>query len=362
MISDRIFKVEKLTDLKSQAAWKALLNNLGKGDVYLTPEYVLSTRFLDEGEVFVASLAGDEGEAVIYPFYRRRIPPPDSNSGLAGDYYDITTPYGYSGPLLTSPEKINTQFFKYFTEWCRDNRVITEFIRYNPFLENHRPTAAVTKTEIRSRIVYVDLARPLQEITDGFSSHHRRNLKNALKNNLAFREVNPENRLEAFISLYYQTMKKVEAKPFYFFPKEYFYSLKALMGPGFHLFAVDSDGVPVAMAICLSHHHRLHYHLGASDDRYLKLRPNNYLFYGIIQWAQARGFRIFNLGGGVTLDDALFSFKRGFSGHVLDFYCGKTVFDQKTYARLNEAARKSGNHKRESFYARTYFPIYRSQP
>jgi lipid II:glycine glycyltransferase (peptidoglycan interpeptide bridge formation enzyme) len=35
-----------------------------------------------------------------------------------------------------------------------------------------------------------------------------------------------------------------------------------------------------------------------SDDAYFKLRPNDFLMWNVIAWAQEKGYRLFDFGGG----------------------------------------------------------------
>ena len=54
-------------------------------------------------------------------------------------FFDFETVYGYSGPVSTSKDKY---FFKKCLEriqnYCLNNSLIAGFIRFNPYLQNHK--------------------------------------------------------------------------------------------------------------------------------------------------------------------------------------------------------------------------------
>ena len=87
------------------------------------------------------------------------------------------------------------------------------------------------------------------------------------------------------------------------------------------------------------------------------MRPNDFLKYEIIKWAKEKGLKNFVLGGGYGADDGIFQYKTCLAPKgVVDFYIGRTVFDQEKYQQLvdfraneNPACRTSG-----------YFPRYRA--
>ena len=348
-----IFKVEKINLTSDQ--WANRIENSPVSDIYLTPQYVYATRLISKGEPYIASLMQDDNNFVYYPFYLQEISLQHSSST---QLYDIVSPYGYSGPLINGDSNLASQFFDKFSQWCKENHVITEFIRYNPFLKNHSPAHASTTVELRNKIIYVKLNRPIEEIKNGFCSQHKRNLKKAIKGGLTFSEIDAEKHLDEFIQMYYHTMEKVDAKTLYFFSKEYFDTLYAVLKEHFHLFAVYHDDNIIAMAICLSLKDKIHYHLGASRQDHLTMRPNNLLFPEIMRWSQEHGFGLFNLGGGLSMDDPLFQFKNGFSKTEGEFYCGKTIFNPEVYDQLNELKRQEKGLSSEEFYSSTFFPLY----
>ena len=54
----------------------------------------------------------------------------------------------------------------------------------------------------------------------------------------------------------------------------------------------------IAAAIFLFCNNYLHYHLGCSDQKYLKMAPNHLLFHESALWGKRKGFTKLHLGGG----------------------------------------------------------------
>ena len=92
-------------------------------------------------------------------------------------------------------------------------------------------------------------------------------------------------------------MRRAEAADFYFFAPDYWESLVRL-GDRLVLVTADLAGEPVAAILCLATPPWLHYHLGGTADRGRAVGASNLLFYEAAEWARARGYERFHLGGG----------------------------------------------------------------
>lgn len=51
-------------------------------------------------------------------------------------YFDFATPYGYGGWLIEGNEDTSKLFDSYLS-WCKENGIISEFVRFHPVLKNH---------------------------------------------------------------------------------------------------------------------------------------------------------------------------------------------------------------------------------
>jgi GNAT acetyltransferase-like protein len=158
--------------------------------------------------------------------------------------------------------------------------------------------------------------------------------------------------LERFQALYDETMSRLGAGSFYFFPAEYWEQLLAL-GKRLLVLEALADGELAASLLCLAAPPWLHYHLGATSERGRQTGAANLLMLRAADWAKERGFRLFHLGGGVGAgEDSLFTYKERFApGETREAWIGKGVHDPVRYRELaGDEVRFEG-----------FFPAYRSR-
>ena len=290
--------------------WTGLLAELGLVDVYLTREYVEAACLLEPGRPLFLST----GEAVLAAILRK-------------DPTDVITPYGYGGP-------VGAGFWEQYENWCRENGVVTTFVRFHPLYANHRDAPAQIKVEPLGGTV----AWRLDEHTDlfeGMHRHHRRVARKALAAGVEATAAVAPDSLERFRSLYERTMDRREAAGFYYFPPEYWCSLETSLREHVILFEAEAD----AKLLCLAAPPWLHYHLGASSEAGRKLGASTLLFLEAARWAQELGYTRFHLGGGVGgARDSLYEFKLRFDpGGELEAAIGKAIHDEQAYRRLGGA-------------------------
>jgi hypothetical protein len=334
--------VSELTEIPA-GEWDALLDRLRLGDVYFRSAYLESAHLLGQGDPVFLHLGSASGD-VVFPLLVREAP---------GGRSDVGTPMGYGGPLAAGERPPADEFFAAYERWCSDHRVIATFARFQPALANQRLAEGRWRLEhIGHSIGWHVGGRSADEIAEGLDGHHRRAVRKARRAGI---EVTVEERprdLTAFVSLYEETMRRLDATPFYFFAEEYWVQLAGPLGDLLVRADALTDGEVVASIVCFASPPLLHYHLGASSERGQGLGANHLLFVETASWAAAHGFERFHLGGGVGgFEDSLFEFKRRFDpAGALPAYLGKAVHDEETYRTLSGVA--------EIDYA-GYFPAYR---
>jgi hypothetical protein len=265
---------------------------------------------------------------------------------VEGGHADVTTPYGYGGPVAIGREPPVGQFWEEYQRWCNANDVVTTFVRFHPLLANHRNAGPRVRVERVAGTVAWRLDQG--DLLERMHRHHRRTVRKAAKVGVeASVSVSPAG-LERFVRLYEQTMDRKDAAGFYYFPPEYWNALETGLRERIVLFEAGDD----AALLCLAAPPWLHYHLGASSEDGRKSGASNSLFLEAARWAAAQGYTRFHLGGGVGgRDDSLLEFKRRFDpGGMLEAAVGKAVHDESLYRSL-----AGGNAGLEGF-----FPAYRA--
>ncbi len=172
--------------LQDREQWLRELENVKESspDLHYRPEYCALFKDSGEARLFIYREGHD---SVIYPFLLRKV---NLIAGLEGkleqDLYDITSPYGYGGPLANpaAGEDVWDNFYRCFAEYCDRNNIITEFIRFHPLLGNHRLLKKHVEVEKVSSVVCVDLKRSDEEIWSGYERNNRKNIKKAYREGL----------------------------------------------------------------------------------------------------------------------------------------------------------------------------------
>jgi serine/alanine adding enzyme len=330
--------------------WNSLLDEFSNTDIYFSHEYFMSALLLDEGEAMLFVFENADGK-IAYPIIKRTI----ENEGDL-ELYDITTPYGYGGPLIScsgSEGALLSEFRKEFGAYCQRHHIVSEFSRFHPLLGNQQGF----ENEMQISHVSDTVAIGLQQDGDLLSripGKNRNMIRKAMKNNIEIKTISTVDYLEEFILMYYDTMRRNNATRYYFFTEDYFRKTIRLFGPDLHFFGAFLDGKMIAATLVLSHGKFIHYHLSGSLMQYRNLGANNLLLFKIAEWGQEQGAEAFHLGGGSSgQDDSLYRFKKTFSQDApLKFHIGKKIHNSALYQMLCYEKKKDESS--------AYFPLYRA--
>lgn len=341
-----------MNSLFIQCSHEKCSKHLNKTDneFYQQPEFVKLDAELIGGKP-LAWFAEDGNDWMYIPLIERKIPEEITNGK---EYFDLISPYGYPG-FLSNSHHASNRFFKKFNEDAAEEGYLTTFIRLNP-LSN---PSLLNETDdfvqvVHGRLVFLDMNKPYKEQRMKYSSNHRRNLRKLLKEDYSL-EWNSWDKLDAFLDIYNETMKREEASDYYFFPDTNFYRLKKILGPSnIDLLLVNNDrGEAVAGGIFCKNNRIIQYHLGGTKTGFLKTAPSKLLFDGIIE-KYSEKIDYFNLGGGVGNErDSLLKFKEGFGKEYRKFSTLRIVSDRQRYNNLCE-----DYSRKELYNLNDYFPLY----
>lgn len=343
--------------LEDREHWLEELEYLGSPgpDLFYRPEYCGLFRSVGEARLFVYRV-GDT--SVIYPFLLRKV---NHIQGLKGklkqELYDITSPYGYGGPLaLTGVDRGDLHnFYRCFTAYCANNNIISEFIRFHPLLGNHRLLERYVKVERVSPVICIDLGKSEEEIWQGYERNNRKNINKAYREGLEVILEETTAHFNDFISIYHDTLARNGAGRFYFFNGDFYEHIhKELKGNFLYAHTIKDNRV-ISTELLLYNDNYIHSFLGGTLEQFFNYRPNNILKHEVIKWAKKRGIKYFLLGGGYRGGDGIYRFKRSFApdGH-LDFYIGKIVHNHEAVSMLENMMESRKPRESEG-----YFPVYR---
>jgi Acetyltransferase (GNAT) domain len=346
-----------IAQASDRTLWAAGMSASGANDVYYRLEYHQLYSF--HGGRCLAYIARVGGETLFHPFFLRPIGRVGSVR-VSGRLNDIETVYGYAGPIATTDSReFLAEAWRGFEPWCRENSVVTEFIRFNPLLRTQRFAHAQTEVSFDRETVIVSLEGDEETLWHSYPSVQRNSVRKARKAGLRCVEANLEDGLTAFVHLYEATMRRVDAAAFYHFPLTYYDRIERTLAANTKLFFVKFDGKTVAGGLFFLAGDTVHYHLSGSCADTQQLAPNNLLLHEVAVWGQRHGFRSLHLGGGRSHapDDPLLGFKKRVSRQVIPFYLGRHVHDQEQYNDLCELWKRQYG---ESMLP-SYFPPYRAR-
>ena len=325
----------RILDSSDAVAWREALSYQPARDVYFMPEYHRVHELNGEGsaKAFVASYRGHQ---LFYPFMMRPIETVAGHS-LAQTWFDIESVNGYTGPLATTSDKgFLSAAWDCFESWCRQERVIAEFVRFNPIIDNFRFVDPSYVVSLDRETVVVSLNCTEEELWQSYSSRHRNMIRKAEKNGLECAELRLEDGISHFKKLYSETMNRVGADEYYFFSDNYFNGLTQWLSDNLKLFVVRSGELVVAAALFLLSSDCIHYHLQGSRQDAMHLAPVPLLLHTVALWGLQQGYRVLHLGGGSTSDpyDRLFVFKASISKLRRSYFTGRRVRDPEVFDQL----------------------------
>lgn len=258
-------------------------------------------------------------------------------------YYDWETPYGYGGPLADGviSESVQKSFLNEISKYCKDNGIVSQFVRFHPLLKNYETLPLVIEKRYLRDTIFIDTQNP-EIIVKNMDSKNRNMVRKAIKNNVHIIRKDITE-FDDFIYMYNETMKKNNADEYYTFKRNYFESLVDLKDNALILYALYDDR-PISGSIIYFNDRYMHYHLSGSRIEYRKYSPSNLLLYEAACMASHMGIKQFHLGGGMEPDDSLFGFKKQFNKNgYAKFYVGRTIFDKERYHELLEIRKQQNS-------------------
>ncbi len=310
---DRLVEVEP-------ARWDAVLGAAGVTDVYYSRGFLEASAVLVDGDPVLLELPGERG-TVLFACLLRRDPP------------DVVTPYGYGGPVGAGADPPLERFPAAYEAWCRARGAVSSFVVFHPLNGSADSPASAM---FRRFPLGATVAWPLtgRDLFDGMHRHHRRLVRRAQDEGLEVTIDPAPTELDPFVALYEDTMRRVQASPFYFFPPDYWRAL--LSGVALVRVDVRQGGRLLAGVLAMGRPPWLHYHLGAGSEADRRVGASHLALYRLAAWGRAQGFETLHLGGGVGgRADSLFEYKLRFApdGRV-GVAIGKAVHDTGRYLRL----------------------------
>ncbi len=307
----------KLVSIQEHIEWQEILDALDIQDIYYTTQYFLSALKLDPGEAYLFYFQCAEGQ-VVYPFIKRKV-----NEQLPL-YFDITTPFGYGGPILnirSNSATLVSKFREEFGGFCKKEHIIAEFIRFHP----PRGNAEFFKDYLQLLPIHETYSVDLKKW------RNLRKIEGEGSTEAEMRKLGTVRHMFEFLVLYYSNARsREEADSYYFFTNDYFEALVSTLGPNLHLFGAYIEEKLVSSCYVLAMGKIINFHLEGNLPEAKKSQADRELLAKVAEWGVDNYYEEFHLGG--SLDSDLRDAKRAIANiPASTFFIGKCIYDQQLY-------------------------------
>lgn len=343
----------RILTLSEKDEWSKLLDKLPieQQDIYYTPDYYELYERNGDGKAMCFVYEKND-DVALYPFLIKCI----NNLGyeLDEEYFDIQGAYGYNGVVSSNYNlSFRKEFYKTFYQYCLDQNIIAEFVRYNPIVGNHLFGEKILDLQINRKTVALNLGQSYDNIFSTQFSSKNRNMINKGEKTLYIEYGTSIEDYNVFIPMYQHTMKRLHAEKYYHFSNQYFNNISNILSNHCFVFvAYDiQTSTPFGSLLLLIYKNKAHYFLSARSHLSNNNSTNNFLLNHAISFSKKKNCSIFHLGGGNSLDDndSLFKFKKNFSTDIYDFYISKKVIHSAVYNSVCEIWEKRNPGKAQQF-------------
>ena len=260
-------------------------------------------------------------------------------------FYDLMTPYGYGGPHIVSgkqedKDELVTVFWQAFGEYCLENRIVSEFVRFHPILKNHLDFSTCYELIFKRHTIQTDLMSSADPILTEYSASCRRDIRHALKAGVEYRVIDHPKSLKDFKELYTSTMQRNSAEAIYYFDDEYFQNCIDWLGNYLVVVEVTYQGSIIGMSLNFVYGDYIHVHLTGTSKDHHQLAPAYVLQYALVLWGKEQGKHLIHHGGGRTgePDDKLYLFKKKFGCNAeFEYFNGRKIWNPEVYEMLCQA-------------------------
>ena len=234
-----------INNISNQEDFDTYLEIVSSFDV-INPFYAIYGATLDD-ELFDAlhyfTFSNDVGKVfVLMPFILRKVPHHHGET----IYYDVVSPYGYSGPLYNEAMSRGylIDFWEQVDTWYAKNDVVSEFMRFS-LNHNHQFYSGIltpTLTNVRGQLQSPDLQ--WQSFKQKVRNNYRKSKVAGLEAKFFTYNQAGDDSIKSFYDIYTNTMTRIGADVNYFYSFNYFKKLLDLSRNNYVLVLIYKDGIP----------------------------------------------------------------------------------------------------------------------
>jgi lipid II:glycine glycyltransferase (peptidoglycan interpeptide bridge formation enzyme) len=331
-----------IKEVTSKEEWNDVINKIGNYDFYHTYDYHFIS--ITKPEQSILLVFQKDTNVIALPLVLR----PIENTS----YFDFTSVYGYAGPL-TNIKGDNYDFSTYQKElntYFLEKNIVSVFSRLHPYIEQNTILNTLGNIIELGKVIYIDVALPIEESRRVYGKSNKNQI-NKLRRQCSIHKAKTKEDILQFVDIYYENMRRLDAKDYYFFDKDYFINFMNITDFDTEILLVkdNESGIFIAGSMFVKTNNIVQFHLSGTRTDFLRMKPSKLFLDEMRIEATEEGYAYFNLGGGLgSKEDSLFAFKSSFSKDFKIFKIWKYIVNQEIY---NELATDCENCN--------YFPKYR---
>lgn len=319
--------------------WNDIVQRLNKNmhDIFFEPRYfeIFQSSGYGEAEAYLNNI---NNNFFFIPYLKNKI---NENFTNKETFYDIQSPYGYSGFLTNSKSTIFIDnSIRNFIDLCKNENVICSFIRSNPLSQKLKPIYVLNKhfkIEMNRKIIVLNLKQSIKDIWNKEFNSNCRNMVRKSLDKYSYKISNSKNSYKLLIKFYLQNMKDIKADKFYFFNKNFFDKFYINLNKDFFIVeAINKNNETISSILVLYSRNYAHYMFSSRNKQFSDNSVINSLLFMAIKELKKRKISILNLGGGSTnsYNDNLFKFKSNFSKNNIDYTIATKIFLPDRYTDI----------------------------
>lgn len=336
----------RVIEVNDKEDWRRYVNQLKNFDYVHTYDFHHLSQKNGEGIPVMFVLIDENAHPfACWPALRRPIE--------GSDFYDLTSVYGYGGPLFL--EGVNVDWaLTCIWEAMRNRGFVSLFSRMHPLYVEYISEDRLKGNKLGDVVVINVKNTP--DYLLSYRPSHRREISNAIKRGIQVVVDHECREINKFSQIYLDSMKDLSASSYYFFDTEYFGALISSKDFKTILIYAELHGFKIAASLFVLTGNVMQYYLSATVAAYRNFSPSKIIIARAHELAIELGIESIVLGGGVGSScDTLFNFKAGFSDLTKPFYVTRKIFNHEAYDQLCKL--KGVDPHKTSF-----FPAYRAQP
>lgn len=268
-------------------------------------------------------------------------------------YYDIASYRGAEGPYIekvvdNNIEKLLDSFMVFWKDYCKNNNIIAEFAKLDPWDENADILREKLEAEYYGNYYCNNLTYDFYQ--NDYNRNAKRGIRKAEAAGVSACFDFEGKSIPRFVELYKNTENKFNTSNYYRMSEEDIKRYFEIYGEDAFLVNAVKEEKIITSVLVIMGEDIAHYYLLGSDPEYAKLQSNCLLTYKTALYCQSKGRKLFDMGGGIP-GGGIERFKRNFIGEsgVWEYFAIKKIHNKAIYDRLVEL---KGNIKNDKFFPR----------